>query len=348
MIWVAKRLRWKALSLLPSERRYGLALGAALLFVGAGYASYQLWLGYSPDFGRAIAWLGGKQDLGTSRLQRPILRQGSFPKIASQQRGLASAVDEAVEGLNLDDLPVKNQLLRIQFAGVDLPSNNALANYLLLRLKAKLLEGQASAVRVAYPKTTFRLAESAVTNGVPLELDAALMSTADQELVSLSEKERGVWRELLVAVREAGVDTEDRSIYSLDFYARVALVACLSVFAIGVIAYAVLNRRWPDRSRLNALVATVLAVLGGWNVVMYLFAVLRPNMQRFNVVSRVDLVASVRLGDQFYQRRAKGLHEVLVGVDLVQYLPDQPTLLGRPKILAPMEGGYAPLIPPPP
>ena len=91
-----------------------------------------------------------------------------------------------------------------------------------------------------------------------------------------------------------------------------------------------------------------MAVLGGWNVVMYLFAVLRPNMQRFNVVSRVDLVASVRLGDQFYQRRSKGLHEVLVGVDLVQYLPDQPTLLGRPKILAPMEGGYAPLIPPPP
>ena len=66
-----------------SERRYLVVLGIALALVTGGYASYQLWLSYSPDWTRAVQWLGGAQDLGTSKLQQPVIREASFPRIAA-------------------------------------------------------------------------------------------------------------------------------------------------------------------------------------------------------------------------------------------------------------------------
>ena len=146
-----RRRRFKLPSLQRDERRYLLGLGAVLALFSAGYVSYQLWLIYSPDMNRAMAWLGGAHDLGTSKLKQPIIRQASFPKIAVQQRGLAAAVDEAVSGLQLDTLPVSGEAVEIQFAGVDLASNTAITNYLLLNVKEQLLKAQAQSVRFAYP-----------------------------------------------------------------------------------------------------------------------------------------------------------------------------------------------------
>ena len=326
-----------------SERRYLTVLGVALALISGGYFSYQLWLTYSPDMGRAMAWLGGAQDLGTSKLQQPVLREASFPKIAAQQRGMAAAVDQAVKGLELETLPAAGESLEIQFAGVNLSSNSNMTNYLLLNIKQQLLKAKAQSVRIAYPKTTFKLAETATTDGVANELDTVLMTVRDQELTQNSV-DRDKTRQLLLRVREAGVDTEDRSIYSEDFYSRVAIWSCLGIFTIGSIAFVIINRRWPGHGRRTAIVATVLALAAGWNLVMWLFVTLRPNLQRYNVISRVDLSAFILLPDGIHERRAKGKHEVLLGANGF----NQPKTLGRPTVMSPMEGGYMPLIPPRP
>lgn len=338
--------RWFDFNLSPlqgSERRYLVVLGIALAFVAGGYASYQLWLAYSPDMGRAMAWLGGAHDLGTSKLQQPVLREASFPRIAAQQRGMAAAVDEAVEGLELETLPVVGEDLEIQFAGVNLSSNSSMTNYLLLSVKQQLLKAKAGRVRIVYPKTTFKLAETATADGVADELDTVLMTVRDQELNQLPADRVNV-KQLLLRVREAGVDTEDRSIYSDGFYSRVAVWSCIGVFIVGSIAFVLINRRWPGHGRRTAIVATVLALGAGWNLVMWLFVTLRPNLQRFNVVSRVDLTAFTLLAGGIHERSAQGKHEILLGFNG----PNDPMTLGVPTVMTPMEGGYIPLIPPNP
>ncbi|WP_115120917.1 hypothetical protein [Synechococcus sp. UW105] len=326
------------------ERRYLLGLGATLTLIAGGYFSYQLWLSYSPDWNRAIAWIGGAQDLGTTKLQQPILRQASFPKIAAQQRGMAAAADQAVKGLQIETLPLAGESLEIHFAGIDLPSNSSITNYLLLNIKQELLKAKANYVKIVYPKATYRLAETATTDGVPSELDTVLMTVRDQELFANTKNNAADTNQLIIRIREAGVDTEDRSIYSQDFYSRVAFSSCLAIFVVGAGGFVLVNRRWPGHGRRTAALATLLAIAAGWNLVMWLFVTLRPNQKRFNVVSRVDLTAFIRLADENHDRSGQGRHEVLLGVDRF----NKPSVLGRPTVLSPMEGGFVPLIPPTP
>jgi len=338
--------RWFDFNVSPlqgSERRYLVVLGIALALVTGGYASYQLWLSYSPDWARAVEWLGGAQDLGTSKLQQPVLREASFPRIAAQQRGMAAAVDEAVKGLELETLPVAGEDLELQFAGVNLSSNSSMTNYLLLNIKQQLLKAKAERVRIVYPKTTFKLAETATADGVADELDTVLMTVRDQELNQLPA-DRPNAKQFLLRVREAGVDTEDRSIYSEDFYSRVAVGSCIGIFIVGSILFVAINRRWPGHGRRTAIIATLLALGAGWNLMMWFFVTLRPNLQRFNVITRVDLSAFTVLADGVYERSAQGTHEVLLGANGF----DQPMPLGAPTVMAPIEGGYMPLIPPGP
>ena len=337
-----KRLgRFQLPPLQASEKRYLTVLGVALALLTGGYASYQLWLTYSPDMGRAMSWLGGAQNLGTSKLQHPILREASFPRIAAQQRGMAAAVDEAVDGLKLETLPTAGEDLEIQFAGVNLSSNSVMTNYLLLNVKQQLLKAKAQSVRIVYPKTTFRLAEAGTVDGVPAELDTVLMPIRDQELAPRAGDAIKA-RQLLLRVREAGVDTENRSIYSEGFYSRVAFGSCLGIFIIGGVVFVLVNRRWPGHGRRTTLIASVVALVAGWNLVMWFFVTMKPNLRRFNVVSRVDLTAFILLPDGIHERSAQGEHEVLLGANGI----DQPELLGVPKVVAPIEGGYVPLIPP--
>ena len=77
---------------------------------------------------------------------------------------------------------------------------------------------------------------------------------------------------------------------------------------------------------------------------MWFFVTLRPNLQRFNVITRVDLSAFTLLADGVHERSAQGKHEVLLGANG----SGQPMTLGEPKVMAPIEGGYMPLIPPGP
>lgn len=328
----------------PSERRYLIVLGATLALIGAGHASAQLWLNYGPDVGRALDWLSGKQELGVAHLQHPIVRQASFPKVAAQQRGLAAAVDQAVEGLQLETLPLEGEALQIQFAGVDLASHGVMTNYLLLSIKQQLLQTKAQKVHISYPTTSIRLAETSVPDGVASELDQVLMPVKEQEI---SGDIAGL-KQVLLRVREAGVDTEDLSIYSTDFYIRVTVWSCLGIFVIGSVAFVLLNRRWPERQLSSVVIATTLALVFGWNLLMFLFTTLRPNQLRINVISRVDLTAFVRTDQGVYERSSQGRHEVVVAGDVANSQPLDPVLLGAPKVMSPAEGGFVQLIPPAP
>ena len=323
-----------------SERNYVFGLATVLLLFCGGYVSFQLWLNYSADLKRAVAWLGGAQDLGTSKLQKPILREASFPRIAVQQRSMSAAIDQAVKGLDLASLPLAGQSVAVQFAGVGLPSNSELANYLLLQVKQELQRAQAERVLIRYPETTFRLGSSTATDGYAAELDNVIMPIRDSELVNAEYA--ADFSTLLLRIREAGVDTEDRSIYSQDFYIRVALFASGLIFIVGVLAFLVIDRRWPGNSRRTGVISSLLALAFGWNTVMFMFISLRPDQKRFNVINRVDLRAFVRLGDVAYDLSVQGRHEKLLGVD--QY--NQPAVLGSPKVMAPSEAGVYQLIPP--
>ena len=326
-----------------SERNYLIGLGAGLALFSAGYVSFQLWLNYSADMQRAMAWLGGAQDLGTSKLQIPILRQASFPRIAAQQRSMATAVDQAVAALKLSALPVQGEPLEVQFAGIDLASNSEMANYLLLSVKQELQKTNASRVTISYPKTTFKLGTSTTPDGMAGELDAVLMPSRDMELVDRSPGDPTAWRQVLLRVREAGVDTEDRSIYSQDFYIRVALWSCVLIFVVGAVSFIWIERLWPGKSRRSGTLATLIALAVGWNVVMTMFIMLRPNQKRYNVITRVDLSAFVKLRNGIHLASGQGRHEVLLGVDRF----NQPAVLGGPKVMAPSEGGVVQIIPTP-
>ena len=120
------------------------------------------------------------------------------------------------------------------------------------------------------------------------------------------------------------------------------------IFVVGGCAFVLLNRRWPSAERRSVVIATVLALAFGWNLLMWLFITLRPNQLRLNVISRVDLTAFVRLGDDGIERRGEGRHEVVVAGRVASSQPLEPVLLGQPKVMSPMEGGFAPLIPPVP
>ena len=322
-----------------SERNYILGLATLLLLFCGGYVSYQLWLNYSADLKRAAAWLGGAHDLGTSKLQRPILREASFPRIAVQQRSMAAAIDQAVQALELDALPVAGQSVAIQFAGVGLPSNSEFINYLLLQVKQELQRADAANVLIQYPETTYRLASSSASDGYPTELDNVIMPIRDSQLANSINA--GELPTLLLQVRESGVDTEDRSIYSQSFYIRVALLASSSIFLVGSLAFLLIDRRWPGKSRRSGAISSLVALAFGWNLVMFMFITLRPDQKRFNVINRVDLKAFVKLGDVAYDLSGQGKQETLLGVNRF----NQPAVLGTPKVMAPAEGGLMQIIP---
>ena len=335
--------RLTGLRVTRSERHFLIGLGSGLALVGAGYVSFQLWLNYSADLQRAMAWLGGAQNLGASKLQVPILRQASFPRIAEQQRSMATAVDQAVAALKLSALPVQGESLEVQFAGIDLASNSEMANYLLLSVKQELQKTNAARVSISYPKTTFKLGTSTMPDGKAGEIDAVLATSRDTELVDRGAGGDTAWKQVLLRVREAGVDTEDRSIYSQEFYIRVALWSCLLIFVVGAVSFIGIERLWPGKSRRSGALATLLALAVGWNVIMTMFIMLRPDQKRYNVITRVDLSAFVKLTNGIHQARGQGRHEVLLGVDRF----DQPAVLGSPKVMAPSEGGLIQIIPTP-
>ena len=76
---------------------------------------------------------------------------------------------------------------------------------------------------------------------------------------------------------------------------------------------------------------------------MTMFIMLRPNQKRYNVITRVDLSAFVKLKNGIHQASGQGRHEVLLGVDRF----NQPAVLGGPKVMAPSEGGVVQIIPTP-
>ncbi len=151
------------------------------------------------------------------------------------------------------------------------------------------------------------------------------------------------WSQVLLKVREAGVDTEDRSIYSQDFYIRVALWSCVWIFMIGAVSFVRIERIGPGKARRSGILATLMALAVGWNMVMAMFILLRPNQKRYNVITRVDLSSFVKLRNGIYPASGQGRHEVLLGVDRF----NQPAVLGSPKVMAPSEGGLLQIIPTP-
>ena len=128
----------KRILITPADRNYLAILGFILVILSGGYCFYTSIQSYKEDAERANSMLQGKNDIGIDRLEVPITRQASFPRIAIQQRSMAEATDQALAGLKLSELPVKGDQMNIQFAGIYLPSNSDLINYILIRVKQEL------------------------------------------------------------------------------------------------------------------------------------------------------------------------------------------------------------------
>ena len=332
---------WPKIQVSRKERKFLLCFGGSLAILTVFYCSNQIWSKYQSEVEMVSEMLKGKQNIGSKQLQVPILRKASFPDIAVQQRSMAAAAEQSVKALGLDRLKVKDESIKVQFAGLYISSNNEICNYIMMLIKQELQRAGAREVSIAYPRKTFELGAQSVVDGVSAELDNAVMVMKDTQLENDVAKEGQ--KLLLLRIREAGVDTIDRSIYSEDFYIRVAFLAALTTFASGWIVYGLTERYWRGPQWRTNFLATAAGLLVGWNLLLCLYLNMRPDRPRYNMISRVNLASFVRLEDGLYEGEGFGKDEVLLGGTGF----NSPQVLDSPKVMAPSEGGFYQLIPTP-
>jgi hypothetical protein len=329
------------LSLTPSSKRYAIFVAISATVFGLIWANRQLFLEFQADSVRAAKMLRGEENVGSSRLQVPMLREGSFPKVAVQQRSMAKAADAAVAAIDLASFDLKNKNLSLSFAGMMPTSNNDVGNYILFSLQQKLIAAGATGVDIVYPVSTYRLGSDQATPGFANELDNVAMLTRDTQLVALSPK---VENPIFLKIREAGVDTFDRSIYTPSFYIWAVVSSLVILLVVSITSYVLIERRWPGLRRLDAIVSTALGMAAGFNFLIWIIYSSPPNLSRFQVDSRISLSLSSMVNETFQVSDASAVDSVLVGGNQL----DTPSALGTDKVFAPSEGGVYQVLPTPP
>jgi len=73
-------------SLTLSSKRYAVFVATSAAIFGLIWANRQIYLEFQSDSVRAVKMLRGEENVGSNRLQVPMLREGSFPKVAVQQK----------------------------------------------------------------------------------------------------------------------------------------------------------------------------------------------------------------------------------------------------------------------
>ena len=77
-------------------KRFGFSLGAIILTLWSTHFLVRMWIEYGNQFSRVRGLFSFERNVGVDKLEVPILREGSFPRIAVQQRSMSAAIDEAV------------------------------------------------------------------------------------------------------------------------------------------------------------------------------------------------------------------------------------------------------------
>ena len=329
------------LSLSSSSKRYAAFVAISAAIFGLIWANRQLFFEFQADSVRAARMIRGEQNVGSSRLQVPMLREGSFPKVAVQQRSMSKAADAAVAAIDLSSFDLKNKNFSLSFAGMMPTSNHDVGNYILFSLQQKLIAAGATGVDIVYPVSTYRLGSDQATPGFANELDNVAMLTRDTQLVALSPN---VENPIFLKIREAGVDTFDRSIYTPSFYIRAVTASLVILLLVSIASYILIERRWPELKRVDAIASTFLGMAAGFNLLIWMIYSFPPNLSRFQVDSRISLSLSAMVNETLQVSDASAVDSVMVGGSQL----DAPSALGTDKVFAPSEGGVYQVLPTPP
>ena len=329
------------LSLTSSSKRYAAFVAVSAAIFGLVWANRQLFLEFQADSVRAVRMLRGEQNVGSNRLQVPMLREGSFPKVAVQQRSMAKAADVAVAAIDLGSFDFQEKNLSLSFAGMMPASNNDIGNYILFSLQQRLIGAGASGVDIVYPVSTYRLGGDQTTSGFANELDNVAMLTRDTQLATLSTVAKILF---FLKIREAGVDTFDRSIYTPSFYVWAVTASLVVLLLVSVTTYVLIERRWPELKRVDAIVSTALGIAAGFNLLIWIIYSSPPNLSRFQVNSRISLSLSAMVNETLRVSDSSAVDSVMVGGSLI----DTPMAMGTEKVFAPSEGGVYQVLPTPP
>ncbi|NBT74318.1 MAG: hypothetical protein EBT14_09105 [Betaproteobacteria bacterium] len=210
------------------------SLATAVVAICAGvatllWAGHQLRLEMQQDTQRAMQMLAGGRNVGANRLQVPMLRRASFPKVAQQQRSMAAAADQALGALDLSRLKFKGRNVILSFVGMMPSSNHDINNYIVFGVRQKLVAAGADNVLVSYPSTTYQLGQSQAEAGVVSELDNVLALVRDTQLSAGAVKGADP---VFLKIKQAGVDTYDRSAFTPAFYIRAFVVSMLALLGV--------------------------------------------------------------------------------------------------------------------
>ena len=323
----------------PQLLRYSAGVAICAGVATLLWAGHQLRLEMQQDTQRAMQMLAGGRNVGANRLQVPMLRRASFPKVAQQQRSMAAAADQALGALDVSKLKFKGQNVILSFVGMMPSSNHDINNYIVFGVRQKLVAAGAGNVLVSYPSTTYQLGQSQPEAGVVSELDNVLALARDTQLSAGAVKGADP---VFLKIKQAGVDTYDRSAFTPTFYIRAFLLSMLALLGVAALSYALIERRWPQRRRLNAVVSTGIALLSGLNLLIWIFYSANPNLPSFKVVSAVSLSLAAFVDGQLREIQASGSDAIVVGGPQV----DDPAPIGGVQIYAPAEGGVVRIIPP--
>jgi hypothetical protein len=331
-----KQFRWRGSA---RSLRFTAVLAAVAAAAGVVWGSHQLWMEMQGDSVRALKMISGQRNVGSNRLQVPMLREGSFPKVAVQQRSLAKAADGAVAALDLAALKLKGQPLQLSFAGMLPSSDHDVNNYILFALREKLLGAGAASVKITYPVSTYRVGSDLTSTGFGNELDNVFMLTRDTRLKDAPAAGAGV--PVFLRIRQAGVDTYDRSIFTAWFYVWSFGVSLAAVVGVAALCYVLIERRWPEAAAANRAISTVVGLAAGFNLLMWIFYSSTPNLLRYQIVSQVSLSLASLVNGAVLTSEGSASDSVTVGGPQL----DAPEPLGGDQIFAPTEGGVYPVIP---
>ena len=325
-------------------KRFGFSLGAIILTLWTTHFLVRMWIEYGNEFSRVRGLFTFEENVGVDKLQVPILREGSFPRIAVQQRSMSAAIDEAVSKLRIRDVKFGGKVVDISFAGTFLPNNRDFTNYLLLTIKEELVRGGARDVNFVYSNTHYSLGRSTVPEGVATEIDTAFMVAKQSQLSGKSTQKDATRKvkdrvEMILRVKEAGVDTTDLSIYNWLYYVWVATVIAIVTFAIGLAGFLLARTLWADRERVGGVIGTIFGFLLSLNIASWLFFIFPPNQPVYKIETVVALSYFAKLEDRIFAEDSRA--SVVVILDPTNMAG--PTIYGIPRVVRPADGGLEPL-----
>lgn len=318
-------------------KRFGFLLGAVLLTLWTIHFLVRMWIEYGDEFSRVRGLFTFDPNVGVEKLEVPILREGSFPRIAVQQRSMSAAIDEAVSKLGIRDVDFGGKDVYVSFAGTFLPNNRDFTNYLLLTIKEELVRGGAGDVSFAYSNTHYSLVRSTVPEGQATEFDQAFMVAKQSNLPPDATPKDSI--EMILRIKEAGVDTTDLSKYDWLYYVSIATVIALVTFGVGLAGFSLARTAWADRGPMGGVMGALFGFFLALYISLWLFFLYPPNQAVYEIETLVALSCFAKLEDRIFAEDSRASVKIILDPRSMT----GPTVLGVPQIFLPAEGGLMPL-----